>query len=161
MRNRTRCLWVSCSYDLRPDLVHNLREVGSLSEVYQPQTSSEMQLPEHAVLFCTYNTFVTKNSQTSFVERLLVLLGGKQFDGLIVLDECHKAKNYMTKGGATKTSVAIVTLQKTFKMARIIYCSATAMTEPEHIAYMERLGIWGRGTRFDSARTFVDVINLV
>lgn len=159
MKGRGFCLWVSCSFDLQEDLMTNLMEVRSKCKVLQPNKLL-IQLPHNSVVFCTYNTFVTKKGNVSFVERIAELLGD-QFDGLIVLDECHKAKNYLTKGGATKTSVAIITLQKVFKKARILYVSATAMTEPEHVAYLERLGLWGKGTRFDSADAFIAIIKQV
>lgn len=51
---------------------------------------------------------------------------GEDFDGLIIFDECHKAKNLVSDGGqATKTGLCVLKLQQQLPKARIVYCSAT------------------------------------
>ena len=45
-------------------------------------------------------------------------------------------------------------LQKALPRARVLYCSATGVTDLENMAYMERLGLWGNGTQFDSFNDF-------
>jgi hypothetical protein len=37
----------------------------------------------------------------------------------------------------------VVELQQALPRARILYCSATGVTDLENMAYMERLGLWG------------------
>ena len=65
-------------------------------------------------------------------------------DPLIVLDECHKAKNLLTaQGKPTKTAAAVVALQDALPQARVLYCSATGASEPKNLAYMTRLGTFG------------------
>ena len=49
-------------------------------------------------------------------------------------------------------------LQKKLPKARIVYASATGATEPKHMAYMVRLGIWGEGSPF---RDFGDFLAAV
>ena len=49
-------------------------------------------------------------------------------------------------------------LQKKLPKARIVYASATGATEPRHMAYMVRLGIWGEGSPF---RDFGDFLAAV
>ena len=49
-------------------------------------------------------------------------------------------------------------LQKKLPKARIVYASATGATEPRHMAYMVRLGIWGEGSPF---RDFSDFLAAV
>ncbi len=80
---------------------------------------------------------------------------GEHFDGCIVFDECHKAKNLIPVNGkiSTKTGIAVVKLQDKLPNARVVYSSATGASEPRNMAYMVRLGIWGVGTAF---RTFQD-----
>lgn len=39
-------------------------------------------------------------------------------------------------------------LQARLPLARVLYASATGVSEPEHLAYMERLGLWGEGSAF-------------
>ncbi|XP_067030472.1 protein strawberry notch homolog 1-like [Acropora muricata] len=85
---------------------------------------------------------------------------GHDFDGVIVLDECHKAKNLVPTGSSkpTKTGLAVLELQNKLPKARVVYCSATGASEPKNMAYMSRLGIWGPGTPF---REFSDFIQAV
>lgn len=48
---------------------------------------------------------------------------------MIILDECHRAKNLMPIGGKpTKTGRAVLELQKALPNARIVYASATGAT---------------------------------
>ena len=67
----------------------------------------------------------------------------------------------------SKTGLAVLELQKKLPKARVVYCSATGApvndslvdtcsfsryyvgaSEPQNMAYMSRLGIWGEGTQF-------------
>ena len=46
-------------------------------------------------------------------------------------------------------------LQQRLPKARIIYASATGASEPKHMAYMVRLGIWGPGSPFRNFNEFL------
>ena len=88
---------------------------------------------------------------------------GPDFDGAIVFDECHRAKNLWTgsssgQGKATKTGTTVMELQKRLPKARIIYASATGASEPRHMAYMTRLGIWGPGSPFKDFSEFLQAV---
>ena len=87
-------------------------------------------------------------------------MGGKSFDGLIVFDECHKAKNLVPVGSAkpTKTGLSVLELQEKLPNARIVYASATGASEPKNMAYMVRLGLWGPGTPFSDFNDFIQSI---
>lgn len=37
-------------------------------------------------------------------------------------------------------------LQTRLPQARVVYCSATSVTEPRNMGFMDRLGLWGPGT---------------
>ncbi len=97
------------------------------------------------------------------------------------MDECHKAKNLkeaksvdedekMQKVKATakpagdeikagsQTACAVRQLQELLPRARVVYVSATGASSPEHLKYASRLGLWGAGTSFRDARTFVEDI---
>ncbi len=41
---------------------------------------------------------------------------------------------------------------------RIVYASATGASEPKHMAYMIRLGIWGPGSPFKSFQDFLTAV---
>jgi hypothetical protein len=45
-------------------------------------------------LFLTYATLVSKNQRGSRLEQILEWFGGEAADGCVLLDECHKAKNF-------------------------------------------------------------------
>ena len=43
--------------------------------------------------------------------------------------------------------------------ARILYVSATGATESANLGYMQRLGLWGPGTAFQTRDDFVRLLN--
>ena len=49
-------------------------------------------------------------------------------------------------------------LQKSLKHARVVYASATGASEPKHMSYMSRIGLWGAGTGFRNSDQFVDAL---
>lgn len=53
----------------------------------------------------------------------------------VYIDECHKAKNLVGKGGlkGSKTGLTIMKLQKSLPKARVVYCSATGISELRYI----------------------------
>lgn len=95
----------------------------------------------------------------SRLEQLLAWCG-EQFDGCIIFDECHKAKNLVSDNDAqsAKTAVAVRDLQRRLPKARVVYCSATGVTAVNNMAFMERLGLWGRGTTFPDFSSFANAI---
>lgn len=66
----------------------------------------------------------------------------RSFSGVIVFDECHKAKN-MEAG--TQTAKMVMELQSRLPHARVLYCSATGVSDLKHMVYATRLGLWGAG----------------
>jgi len=108
------------------------------------------------VMFSTYSTLVAKKkANDTRLEQLIQWCGGdkpEEFDGLIMFDECHKAKTVEldAQGNPTKNSTqtakAVVELQNRLPRARVVYCSATSVSEPKNLGFMSRLGLWGYGT---------------
>jgi hypothetical protein len=71
---------------------------------------------------------------------------GADFDGVLALDECHRAKKLgATKSGCSKAALAVQDLQNALPLARVVYVSATGISEPENLASLSRLGLWGPG----------------
>ncbi|KAL9982120.1 hypothetical protein ACROYT_G010924 [Oculina patagonica] len=168
---RKRALWLSVSNDLRYDAVRDLKDIGchihvhSLNKFkYDAKISSKVNGGvKKGVIFATYSSLIGESqSSGKYNTRLAQLLRwcGSDFDGVIVLDECHKAKNLVPSGSSkpTKTGLTVLELQRKLPKARVIYCSATGASEPKNMAYMSRLGIWGPGTTF---REFSDFIQAV
>ena len=71
------------------------------------------------------------------------------FDGVVALDEFHRAKKLgPTKTGCSKAALAVQDLQNALPLARVLYVSATGISEPEDLASLSRLGLWGPGMIF-------------
>lgn len=115
------------------------------------------------VLYCTYASLIGRTSKKGdFNTRMAQIVDwcGPDFDGCIVFDECHKAKNLIPANSlnATQTGKAVVDLQFALPNARVVYSSATGASEPRNMAYMVRLGIWGIGTAFRTFHEFVKTV---
>ena len=60
--------------------------------------------------------------------RTLTRCGGATFDGVLVFDEVHKAKNLVPAGAGQKptaTGEAVYALQQAMPLAKLVYVSAT------------------------------------
>ncbi len=115
------------------------------------------------VIYSTYSALIGESqSATKYKTRLKQLLHwcGEDFDGVIVFDECHRAKNLCPTGAGkpTKTGQTVLELQQRLPKARIVYASATGASEPKHMAYMVRLGIWGPGSPFKNFEEFLKAV---
>ena len=79
-------------------------------------------------------------------------LTAPSFDGVIIFDECHKAKNFEVRkdgdGGAeakakdtsSQTAKCVIELQRRLPKARIVYASATGVSQLSNFHYCDRLG---------------------
>jgi len=114
------------------------------------------------LMICTYRTLLGKESggPVTRVDQLLSWVGGEGWDGVLALDEAHKAKNLVPqkKRGLTpspsKSAIIVDALQKKLREARVIYASATIATGAENMQCLSRLGLWGPGTAFDTSERF-------
>ncbi|XP_054938718.1 protein strawberry notch homolog 2, partial [Physeter macrocephalus] len=147
------------SNDLKYDAERDLRDIAApgiavhaLSKIkYGDNTTSE------GVLFATYSALIGESQaggQHRTRIRQILEWCGEAFDGVIVFDECHKAKN----ASSTKMGKAVLDLQNKLPLARVVYASATGASEPRNMIYMSRLGIWGEGTPF---RTFEEFLHAI
>ena len=162
---------MSVSNDLKFDAERDLGDIGaekidvfSLSKMkYAKINSAVNNNVKKGVLFSTYSALIGESQGGGkYKSRLKQVLHwcGDDFDGVIVFDECHKAKN-LCPGGAgkpTKTGQTVLELQNKLPKARVIYASATGASEPKHMAYMVRLGIWGPGSPFRDFNEFLGAV---
>ena len=114
--------------------------------------------PSEGVLFLTYSSLTSGNARRETrLQQIVTWCGGPLFEGTLVFDECHKAKNLYPEKSAkpTKVGLNVLMLQRALPRARVVYCSATGATAPRNMGYMERLGLWGPGT---SIPTFEDFL---
>ncbi|XP_040273505.1 protein strawberry notch homolog 2 isoform X3 [Bufo bufo] len=158
-KGRKKALWFSVSNDLRCDAERDLRDieascvpVHALSKIKYGDTSAS-----EGVLFATYSALIGESQaggQHRTRIRQIIDWCGENFDGVIVFDECHKAKN----ASCTKMGRAVLELQNNLPLARVVYASATGASEPKNMIYMSRLGIWGEGTSFSTFDEFLHAI---
>ncbi|KAJ8666756.1 hypothetical protein QAD02_008418, partial [Eretmocerus hayati] len=172
LKGRKRSIWISLSNDLKYDAERDLRDIGArkiqvhcLNKFkYSEISSSANGHVKKGVIFCTYSSLIGESSGNSKVHttRLNQLLHwcGPNFDGPIIFDECHRAKKVFpgNESKSSKTGLTVLELQRNLPRARIVYVSATGASEPRDMAYMERLGIWGKGTPFPEFHDFVAAI---
>ncbi|XP_041348616.1 protein strawberry notch homolog 1-like [Gigantopelta aegis] len=171
LQGRKRAIWLSVSTDLKVDSERDLRDIGA-SKIdvhalnkfkYAKISSKENGSVKKGVIFSTYSSLIGESqSGGKYKTRLKQLLKwcGKDFDGCIVFDECHKAKNLCPVGSSkpTKTGQTVLELQNRLPKARVIYASATGASEPKNMAYMTRLGLWGLGTPFKEFNDFIQAV---
>ncbi|KAI6190238.1 hypothetical protein M3Y97_00095300 [Aphelenchoides bicaudatus] len=172
---RKRAIWISASSDLHYDAERDLRDicadipVHQLSKMaYAKISSAENSNVKKGVIFLTYSALVgSRNKHGSkdpnkITTRLdqLIQWCGKDFDGPIIFDESHQAKNLMPSGNTkpTKTGKCVLELQKELPKARVVYASATGASEPRNMAYMVRLGLWGKGQAFLEFGDFISSV---
>ncbi|XP_034036189.1 protein strawberry notch homolog 2 isoform X2 [Thalassophryne amazonica] len=159
LKGRKKSLWFSISNDLKFDAERDLKDIDApnipvhaLNKIKYGDTATS-----EGVLFATYSALIGE-SQAGGQHRTRI----KQildwckpdFDGVIIFDECHKAKN----ATSTKMGKAVLDLQNKLPQARVVYASATGASEPKNMIYMSRLGIWGEGTPFRSFDDFLHAI---
>lgn len=162
LKGRLRSIWISVSSDLKFDAERDLRDIHCT----QIQVMGLNKLPygkiantfKTGVLFSTYSALVGRSGVKGAGSRLDQILEwcGPDFDGCIIFDESHKAKNLAAEGSRkpTKTGEAVRELQMRLPKARIVYASATGASETRNMAYMVRLGIWGKGSPFKEFQNF-------
>uniref|UniRef100_A0A4W5R4A2 Protein strawberry notch homolog 1 n=1 Tax=Hucho hucho TaxID=62062 RepID=A0A4W5R4A2_9TELE len=155
---RKRSLWFSVSNDLKYDAERDLKDIGaknipvySLNKFKYGKISSKHNgSVKKGVIFATYSSLIGESqSGGKYKTRFKQLLHwcGQVFDGVIVYDECHKAKNVCPIGSSkpTKTGLAVLELQN-------------KLPKPRNMAYMSRLGIWGEGTPFREFSNFIQAV---
>ncbi|XP_050990520.1 protein strawberry notch homolog 2a isoform X1 [Labeo rohita] len=159
LKGRKKALWFSVSNDLKYDAERDLKDIEApnipvfaLNKIKYGDTATS-----EGVLFATYSALIGESQAGGqHRTRLKQILDWckPSFDGVIVFDECHKAKN----ATSTKMGKAVLDLQSKLPRARVVYASATGASEPKNMIYMSRLGIWGQGTPF---KTFDDFLHAI
>lgn len=161
---RRKALWISVGSDLKFDARRDLDDVGAtcvevhaLNKLPYSKLDSKSVGIKEGVVFLTYSSLIASSEKGRSRLQQLVQWYGSEYDGLIVFDECHKAKNLIPEAGGqpTRTGEAVLEIQARLPEARVVYCSATGASEPRNLGYMVRLGLWGAGTSFEDFREFL------
>ncbi|XP_074301676.1 protein FORGETTER 1-like isoform X1 [Silene latifolia] len=165
---RRKALWISIGSDLKFDARRDLDDVGAasvqvhaLNKLPYGKLDSRSVGIKEGVVFLTYSSLIASSEKgKSRLNQLVQWCGGRAFDGLVIFDECHKAKNLIPEAGGqpTRTGEAVLDLQDKLPGGRVVYCSATGASEPRNLGYMVRLGLWGDGTSFLNFRDFLGAL---
>ncbi|MED6108924.1 udp-glycosyltransferase [Stylosanthes scabra] len=165
---RRKALWISVGSDLKFDARRDLDdveatciEVHALNKLPYSKLDSKSVGVREGVVFLTYNSLIASSEKGRSRLQQLVQWCGPGFDGLLIFDECHKAKNLVPESGSqpTRTGEAVLEIQDRLPDARVVYCSATGASEPRNMGYMVRLGLWGDGTSFSDFREFLGALD--
>ena len=154
LKGRRKHLWFSASADLHLDARRDLSDIGADEIVCHKQLvvrNNKLSLG-NGVIFSTYSGLTSTAQRKRRLDQMVEWCGGAEhFEGCIMFDECHKAKNLIPgKSGMkpTQMGLAVKEIQERLPRARVVYCSATGCSEPADMAYMLRLGLWGPRTAF-------------
>ncbi len=177
-RGRKQSVWLSVSSDLRIDAERDLNEVGCHLRIIdgciglsasQSKGLGMSKGDKEGIMFSTYSTLISStrgafeggsssvsSKAQSRLQQIVDWCGGHEFEGLLVFDEAHKAKNHdvAKEENSTKVARAVIAIQDAMPRARVLYASASAVTEVSQLAYCNRLGLWGVGTPFMSFKAF-------
>lgn len=161
-----KAVWISEKASLLEDAKRDWKDLGGnpddVIDMKNPKLLKTGIQAESGIVFAPYTTLRSqKEARLKMLEDWL----GKDFDGVIALDEAHNMGNsvVMKRGrGRTKPAaqaIAGIELQKAFPNARVVYASATGATDISQYGYLERLGLWGKGTAFNDLNDFIEKIS--
>lgn len=162
-------IWISKTRGLLQDAQRDWADVGGnpdeivpLSK-FAPSEPIPMPVPgRRRILFCTHATLRMNRLSTDKSRiRQVVEWVSNEFDGVIAIDEAHAGKNAAEVEGergkkqASETAIAMAELQMKLPKAKVVYASATGATEVQNLGYLDRLGLWGKGTAFAGKEDFI------
>lgn len=167
MQGRSKALWISEKAALINDAVRDWTALGGKEDdvldlkKFKIKAGDKIKA-DSGIVFSSYDTLKTDKDARL---KLLTDWLGKDFDGVIALDEAHNMRSAMPlKNGRGRTkpsakALAGIELQEAFPNARVVYASATGATEASNYAYLQRLGLWGKGTAFNDFNDFMQKIS--
>lgn len=168
-KNHTkRHVWLSVSRELVQDAKRDLTDVGVYCDLHDGTALLDknhgLGIPNKGILFCTYQLLVSSKRMEQIVswcagidptmKKSLHRQMEHDFNGCIMFDEAHKAKNLKED---SRTAKLVIELQRRLPNARVVYCSATGVSDVGHMVYAERLGLWrtsGSQTNFSLFESF-------
>ena len=129
--------------------------------MFNPKGRNDLK---QGVIYTTYDTIKRKDKGIAIyknMEMLVELVGGADFDGLIIFDENDKAANIGSEEGGrggnepSQNYIGMSQLQQALPKAKIIYGSGTATTkEQKSIMAMDGLPLWGANNFMGSREQF-------
>lgn len=181
MQGRRKAVWISKTAGLAKDAQRDISDVFKAADLESDLLIDTTRMkaggiPSDAsgIAFLTYSglsqgnpgldgTELRKTQKPTRIANLVKWFG-KNYDGVIFLDEVHLAGNAVAMKGKrgmkkpSKRALSVVDLQRALPNARIVYLSATGATDVTNLSYADRLGIWGPGQSFSSKQDFFSKI---
>lgn len=163
---KNKHVWITLKQNLFADAQRDWRDLGHNpgEVIHFNDIRKNPDKHEEGVAFITYDTLKGKPKKDTTgptnLQKLIDWLG-PDFDGVIAFDESHAMGNALNAQGsrgvknASQRALAGLELQKLLPKAKVVYLSATGATEVRNMAYMDRLGLWGRETPFPSKQDFI------
>ena len=166
LQGRRKAVWISEKASLLEDARRDWKDLGGnpdeILDLKNPHLLKNGIQADSGIVFGPYSTLRSqKEARLKMLEDWL----GKDFDGVIALDEAHNMGNSVSiKRGRGKSkpaaqALAGIDLQRAFPNARVVYASATGATDISQYGYLERLGLWGKGTAFNDLNDFIEKIS--
>lgn len=159
-QGRKKAIWVSKNTGLLGSARRDWKGIGQNPDLIMDFGKTELGAeikPKSGVMFVTYGQVKQQGkgpkAGQSRLQQLVDWLG-EDFDGVIAFDEAHMMSGAAPTSGSrgqvapSQQGLAGLALQRALPKARVVYVTATAATEVNHLAYAERLGLWGAGTEF-------------
>lgn len=118
--DRRKALWISVGSDLKFDARRDMDDVGAtcvevhaLNKLPYSKLDSKSVGVREGVVFSTYSSLIASSEKGRSRLQQLVQWCGPEFDGLVIFDECHKAKNLVPEAGGqpTRTGEAVLEIQ--------------------------------------------------
>lgn len=166
-QGKGKAVWLSKNSDLFKDATRDWTGIGgpqdelfdlSKLKATEGEKGAKTVAPipmEKGILFGTYATVTGVKGEVPGARKgQLKAWLGEDFDGVIVLDEAHLASNLgmaRTSRGKAKpsqTALGMQEIQAMFPKARVVYVTATVASDPTQLAFLDRLGLWGKGKAF-------------
>ena len=136
----TRFLWVSVNSRLMKDAQYELDVIESPLQLVQVHDTN----PNSIAKFTSYSALLN-NDTLKVVETWL--RGAHRT--LVILDEAHSCRN-------DSATFKCVSRLMTMSNSMLLYSTATVASSLRHLRYLERMGIWGPKTGFESHDNFCE-----
>lgn len=154
-----KCIWLSSSQILIKGIVEEMKVLQTLLPKNIPRLNIISKIPQndnntnYYVLYSTY----TKLCRPNYYEKIVDWLDNKVeilTHGLIVMDECHIGRN-----SNSKINKKLIQFQNELRHLPVLYSTATAASDINHMKYMSRLNIWGENSSiFLNHKSFCEII---
>ena len=171
-KGRKKAIWITSSSSLLHDCRRDMKDIGAAKIKIITLPPIGQSIPNEGCLFVTYSLLVSKSTKHAGITRFDQIMNWicdnkeenkKLFSGPLIFDEAHFAKTLKLEGNKSSESSSLTgklvnNIQIELPNARVVYVSATGASDPRHMAYMRRLGLWGKGSSFNTFKEFIDSI---